>query len=423
MNELIRTLFAVVMLSICQVMATSCATMNRSGPAENPVPTSGAAAAPAATPSAESTESKGGSKDAGTQKQKLFQYVVTLSDPSQPFTDADREFLASLQPAPEPGSLREAAIVVGTLRACLEDTANIQSFKEKDLTAAEPQPPHTTPSASSDLAKSPATTKQMPAVSLEGRLADKSVHLTQSLQRNMLLRSHRVFYLAQKVVALTENSAPFAKELNEMIVEEATQWAQLIPKAPLVQPLPIGVLSPTQPGAPTGGGGLTPPADSSTKNDLNKGLAPLVLSPAASSQPDSTLASAQQLADNGQFKQAVDQARKVGTGDPAYPEAKTKIKTFSNQAVQTLRQKAAQAFQNAMPASDASVKSAYLEQARVYLQQALTDFPDADSLDTVKENLTVISKDIERLETQKSAAKKSKSGGKVHDEDETVIKD
>ena len=137
------------------------------------------------------------------------------------------------------------------------------------------------------------------------------------------------------------------------------------------------------------------------------------------------MASAQQMADNGQFKQAVDQARKIGTGDPSYPQAKEKIKTFSNQAVQSLRQKAAQAFQNAMPATDIGVKSAYLEQARLYLQQALTDFPDADSLDTVKENLNIITKDIERLESQKSAAKKAKAAGaaKAKSEDETVIED
>ena len=405
MNEISRTL-GIIWVSIAALAAVSCVTpkdANMASPGtagKSPVATSPAPI--------EAGEAKAASKDPGSQKQRLFQYVVALSDITQPFTNADKEFLSSLPPAPESGSLREAAIVVGTLRSCLEEAQDVQSFKEKDLNvagenASMPNQSIANPSPNTSSKKLTA------ANSLERRLGDKQVQLVQSLQKNMLLRSHRVFHLVQKALSVTDNSEAYAKELNQLIVDEASQWAQLLPKSPMAPTVPAEAAQSLPVAAEA-------PLD---KDEQTRGMTPLVLSP-NSQQPEGILASAQQLADNGQFKQAVDQARKIAVGDPAYNAAKEKINTFSNQAVQSLRQKAAQAFQNAMPAADAAVKSAYLEQARAYLQQALSDFPEADSLDTVKENLAVITKDVERIDTQRGSAKKAKAGS---DEDEAVIKD
>ncbi|MCX6130965.1 MAG: hypothetical protein NTX25_18145, partial [Proteobacteria bacterium] len=92
------------------------------------------------------------------------------------------------------------------------------------------------------------------------------------------------------------------------------------------------------------------------------------------------------------------QAARIENSDPFFDQAKEKIKVYSNRAVQDLRQKAAQAFQNAMPVADDRAKLAYLKQAKDLLELALKEYPTADQLDTVRENLAVITRDLSGLE-------------------------
>jgi hypothetical protein len=68
--------------------------------------------------------------------------------------------------------------------------------------------------------------------------------------------------------------------------------------------------------------------------------------------------------------------------------------------VQDLRQKAAQAFQNAMPVADNRAKAVYLKQAKDLLEQALKDYPVADQLDTVRDNLAVITRDLSGIDRE-----------------------
>ena len=118
---------------------------------------------------------------------------------------------------------------------------------------------------------------------------------------------------------------------------------------------------------------------------------------------DSILMQAKKFASKGSFKQAILKARIVKNNDPYYPEAIDKIKFFSNLAVQDLRQKAARAFQSSLPVVDIKTKAAYLVEAKNYLEEALTDFPAADHLTTVKENLAVITKDLETISEETSS--------------------
>lgn len=115
---------------------------------------------------------------------------------------------------------------------------------------------------------------------------------------------------------------------------------------------------------------------------------------------DSLLIKAKRLAERGNYKSAIGQAHKIPQKDPFFPEAQEKIKQFSNLAVQSLRQKAAQAFQSSLPAHDIKTKTAYLEEAKKYLEEALTDYPAADHLKTVQENLAVITRDLSNIQEQ-----------------------
>lgn len=112
---------------------------------------------------------------------------------------------------------------------------------------------------------------------------------------------------------------------------------------------------------------------------------------------DSILNKARSLAQKGNYKAAIQTAESVGPDSPFYPEAQDQIKAFSNQAVQGLRQKAAEAFQSSLPVVDSQTKAAYLSEAKKYLEQALQDYPDADHIQTVQDNLAVITRDLNSI--------------------------
>ena len=87
----------------------------------------------------------------------------------------------------------------------------------------------------------------------------------------------------------------------------------------------------------------------------------------------------------------------AGADEYIGPEAQEKIKEASNLAVQDLRRKAAKAFQSSIPVADRRARSAYLEDARKYLQAALDLYPQADQIPTVQQNLNVINKNLDSL--------------------------
>ncbi len=100
---------------------------------------------------------------------------------------------------------------------------------------------------------------------------------------------------------------------------------------------------------------------------------------------------------------------RIDNRDPFFDQAREKIKIYSNRAVQDLRQKAAQAFQNAMPVADNRAKAAYLKQAKELLEQALKDYPVADQLDTVRDNLAVITRDLSGIDQETAGANPPKT--------------
>ena len=112
---------------------------------------------------------------------------------------------------------------------------------------------------------------------------------------------------------------------------------------------------------------------------------------------DNILTRAKRLAERGDYKGAIAFANRVQPEDPFYPEAQNRVRSFSNLAVQSLRQKAAEAFQSSLPVADAETKAAYLSEAKQYLEQALQDFPKADHLKTVQDNLAVITRDLDTI--------------------------
>jgi hypothetical protein len=106
---------------------------------------------------------------------------------------------------------------------------------------------------------------------------------------------------------------------------------------------------------------------------------------------------AQSLADAGKFEQAVSKLSAIQPSSAQYANAQQRAKLISNKGVQDLRQKAAQAFQGSLPLSDPNARVPYLEKAKTYLEDALRLYPNSDQIGTVKDNLAVINRDLEKV--------------------------
>ena len=112
---------------------------------------------------------------------------------------------------------------------------------------------------------------------------------------------------------------------------------------------------------------------------------------------DELLVDAQRLAAEKQFVEAIAKAGTISQDSPLLETAKDLIRSYSNQAVNALRQKAALAFQQALPIQEPKTKASFLEDAKKYLEEALANFPQADQINTVKENLTIVQRDLSQL--------------------------
>ena len=157
-------------------------------------------------------------------------------------------------------------------------------------------------------------------------------------------------------------------------------------------------------GAPPVGATAQPPGTKDTGKDSGLVVAdlptnskPLDVKPVEAGKEDSALQEAQNLADAGRYQEAIAKAQGVSAQSAAHSKAQDRVRAISNRAVQELRMKAAQAFQGSLPISDPKARTAYLERARKFLEEAIKAYPQADQLGTVKENLAVITRDIERL--------------------------
>jgi hypothetical protein len=271
-------------------------------------------------------------------------FVRKHISPNSTFGGSEHEFVASLPNNPASGSIAEAALALGLVKSVLHPLHGDQAtFQEAEITE-----------------EGETASKPVSSSSLEALCKSRQVSLADALVENPLLASYGV---AKQVMAATwrsSNSEDFVNEVTVAVRGQANLWAGFA--------IELGgataVATEDQP-APDGGAMPPPVVDDVPPNpaDLRGG--------------DSVLAEAQALA-----------------------AAKDKIREFSNLAVQDLRRKAAQAFQSAMPITDVKARAGYLKQAKTYLEDAIKNYPEATQLPTVRDNLRVISRDLEKLEAE-----------------------
>ncbi|WP_218110332.1 hypothetical protein [Oligoflexus tunisiensis] len=315
--------------------------------------------------------------DATAAQTDLTHTFTRLSDPTMRLMDEDVRVATALHPAPK-GSMEEAVVILAQLRFLKIQTEQSSKFQSRDLYAEE----------------NAATTGTEPTASrpsMEKQFSDLGIDLVSSFHQNQHLKNLPTLALVKKLLEQTNNSVAFQTGMQTIIDQEAQKWAAL-QKA--VQPespeTPETAAAPAEATAES-----LPPAE-----PMPAALGEVQTGPADLKRSDAILMQSQRLADKGEFKQAIGFAERIDTRDPFFDQAKEKIKVYSNRAVQDLRQKAAQAFQNAMPVADNRAKAAYLKQAKELLEQALKDYPVADQLDTVRDNLAVITRDLSGIDQE-----------------------
>lgn len=280
-----------------------------------------------------------------------------------PIVEDDLMQATQLYPT-QPNSLEEAIFVVTQMRIIRDEWERKSSFQTQDL--------HTQQTAD-----------RTAGLSLEKTFADLQVDLANVIRSNPNLKNHESLKLTKQLLAATNNSDSYRAGLSAAIRERGAQWPDLLVEdvAPVPAPLPPVEGEATSPSAPAIG--ETPASTLPPSSNLD-----LMGS-------DTLLIAAQSLADKRDFKNALDHVARIKPEDPFYAQAQEKKKLYSNNAVKDLRAKAAEAFSNAAPLNDSTMKTNYLRQAKTFLEQALSDFPTADGLDTVKENLEAVNRGLE----------------------------
>ncbi|MBC7661458.1 MAG: hypothetical protein H7249_17315 [Chitinophagaceae bacterium] len=309
-----------------------------------------------------------------------------------PMNEDDLMRATQLYPT-QPGSLEEAIFVVTQMRMVDKDWERRTSFQTQDL--------HTNQAADNT-----------GGLSLEKTFQDLEVDLPKALRSNATLKNHDTLMLVKKLLSHTKNSETFNISVATVVKERGAEWPDVgaadLPSAKTEAAVP-GI--PPVSGAESitgvngaGAAGTVPGAEASVTPAVPQVAPTSAAAPVDSNAAldlmgsDTLLIAAQKLADKRDYKAALDHVSRVKKEDPFYAQAQEKQKQYSNRAVKDLRQRAAEAFSNSAPINDTKAKSAYLKQARNYLEQALRDYPLADHLDTVRDNLEAVNHDLESIE-------------------------
>ena len=287
-------------------------------------------------------------------------------------SETDEQLLNRMPNHPQPGSIHEAAMVLGIVKTFSPVNTDTKTFNEQELSD----------SKNNQAEKSEV---QENAVSgLEKAALARGIDLPGAVEVNPFLQSASVVRLITFAAEKGRNSEAFNARLRSATVKQVGEWRNLSERygqelaiVPEIKPAPIDSTPPTGDAARAiieGTGGVS---------DLHSS--------------DLVINDAGRQADEGQFDKAIETLKRVEKISPLYKLSQEKAKEFANAAVRDMRRRAAQAFSAANQANDSGTKGSYLDKAKSILEEAVKKYPDADQLGTVRENLTVIIRDLERL--------------------------
>ena len=309
-------------------------------------------------------------------KLELSSLYLKLIETSYEIQDQDVSLISKISTPPSENSLEEAVLTLGNLKFVHRAADEAQAPETPDGGGSNhPEQGEDDPSSVSEKATSQVN------LSIESQFEATQMDLVEILSNNPLLQDVVVYQIIDVTLSSSRDGESYRNAIADSIQQKITLWQTLADDF----------------------GNSRNSSSESMANTVSIQVDPSNYLAGDLLYGDSILMQAKKFASKGSFKQAILKARIVKNNDPYYPEAIDKIKFFSNLAVQDLRQKAARAFQSSLPVVDIKTKAAYLVEAKNYLEEALTDFPAADHLTTVKENLAVITKDLETISEERSS--------------------
>ncbi len=367
----------VAISSIALLSITGCVTPNDNLPRRNPVQKT-PLVAPAA-PGKETSRPAAGIAPfvlAPVPDSQIADFASRHALSVAGLSEADEQLLNRMPNQPPPASIQEAAMALGIVKTFNPVNTDSTTFSEHELN-----------SEKKNEDEKPKKLENT-GLGLEKAALARGLDLPGALEINPFLQSASVVRLINLAAEKGGNSEAFMKRLRAAMVKQAGEWRILsdrygpdlavAPKpAPSVTPISI------ETAAPTGDAARAIIEGTGRVSDLHSS--------------DLVINNAAQKADEGQFDKAIETLKRVEKDSPLYKLSQEKTQEFSNAAVRDMRRKAAQAFSAANQANDSGTKGSYLEKAKLILEDALKKYPDADQLGTVRENLTVINRDLDRL--------------------------
>lgn len=295
-------------------------------------------------------------------------------------TESDEALLKRMPNQPQAGSIHEAALVLGIVKSFNPVNTAGNSFNEADLNGAQP-------AKGADAKQEGKKTAEASAESLEKAALARGVDLPGAMEVNPFLQSATVIRMIGLAADKGGNSEAFSKRIRAAIAKQTGEWRTLAER--------YGGMEATATEATAVAPTASPSPDSVDASKILEGTEGV--SDLHSS--DLVINEAIKLADAGEFDKAIQTVKRVQKDSPLRKLSEEKAVEFANSAVREMRRKAAHAFSAANQANDPGTKTSYLEKARGILEEALTKYPDADQVGTVRENLTVINRDLDRLRT------------------------
>jgi len=315
-------------------------------------------------------------------------FFARMSSLENEYTEKDRQIFLSIPGAPSGGTIHEAALVVGLLRDIVTPVGTSKSFKNNEIDSLETGE---VKKPAADVSVEPVKTN--PARVIEFRMREKGVDIVYALSSNPYLKSHGIYEMVWNVISIEGNSQIFVQNVSSILKSEVLLWGDLARKLGLETELvktteSLSSEQNTTSGTIEGNQGPVDPSLAGTST---------LTTPEGNAEAEKLLTKAQEFATREDFDRAIAEAKKVPEGTQSYVGAQNNIKNWADRAVQALRKQAAQQFRSSSAAGDAMGKKTYLTKAKSYLQDALTKYPEASSLDTIKENIEIIDKELGRL--------------------------
>lgn len=325
------------------------------------------------------------------ERARLFQLYEKLARIDQvELTKGDVDRVAALRVSEvEPSQLTQAILVLAGAQAVLKNRQQMTGFKDVQVDEDDQE------GALSGALES-RKKDWSGADSLEEYVDSRGIELAEELRTNRFLKKFEVQLLVQSALKVSqEQDESFVRDTSERLASNIDSL--------YLQAQRLGFF-----GTASRDGERIHESDleieSGTRDDLfrdqNGIAAALPYNPASFGKDEEKLKQADALMMEGRFKESIALLKILSESEFYRSTAEQKIIEASDAAVKKLRHQAAVAFKKVKPVNDLNTRKAYLEDVKKLLASAIEDFPESSQLDTVKNNLTIIERNISVLEQQ-----------------------